>query len=108
MLIVDNMSRVSTGFRTLLAALVLVCLHPAGALACAACYGQSDSAMARGFNWGIVSLLGVVVMVLGGITTFFVFLGKKSATLAATAPTESATTHHPPRTTHPSPTRDSH
>jgi len=65
-----------------LAALALV--HPAGAWACAACYGQSDSAMARGFNWGIVSLLGVVVMVLGGITTFFVFLGKKSAAFAAT------------------------
>ena len=44
------------------------------ALACSACYGQSDSAMAKGMNWGILSLLGVVVTVLGGIAAFFVFL----------------------------------
>ena len=79
----DRMSKISVIARVLLAALTLVCLRPTAAWACAACYGQSDSAMARGFNWGILSLLGVVVMVLGGITTFFVFLGKKSAAVAA-------------------------
>jgi hypothetical protein len=52
-------------------------------LACAACFGQSDSPMAHGFNWGIISLLGVVVIVLGSFSTFFVFLAKKSATVAA-------------------------
>jgi len=61
--------------------------------ACAACYGQSDSPLARGMNWGIFSLLAVVVCVLGGIATFFVFLAKKSATVAGretgTPPAES-------------------
>ena len=47
--------------------------------ACAACYGQSDSPMAKGMNWGIFSLLGVVVLVLGGVASFFIYLGKKSA-----------------------------
>ena len=50
--------------------------------ACAACYGQSDSPLAEGMNWGIFSLLGVVVCVLGSIATFFVFLGKRSAALS--------------------------
>ena len=51
--------------------------------ACAACYGASDSPMAKGMNWGIFSLLGVVAVVLGSVATFFVFIGKKSAAAAA-------------------------
>jgi len=48
-------------------------------LACAACYGQSDSAMVRGMNWGIVSLLVIVVCVLGGVAAFFVHVARRSA-----------------------------
>ena len=64
-----------------LAALMLfaTALQPASLFACAACYGASDSPLAKGMNWGIFSLLGIVTMVLGGIATFFVYLGKKSA-----------------------------
>jgi maltodextrin utilization protein YvdJ len=36
--------------------------------------------MAKGMNLGIMSLLAVVVCVLGGITTFFVYIAKKSPT----------------------------
>jgi len=53
--------------------------------ACAACYGQSDAPMAKGMNWGIFTLLGVVVFVLGSVATFFVYLAKKSATAAGNA-----------------------
>ncbi|HEX4264352.1 MAG TPA: hypothetical protein VH597_08430 [Verrucomicrobiae bacterium] len=61
-----------------MAAFVLLA-QPASVLACAACYGASDSPMAKGMNWGIFSLMAVVGMVLGCIATFFVFIGKKSA-----------------------------
>jgi hypothetical protein len=61
-------------------------LHPASLFACAACYGASDSPMAKGMNWGILSLLGVVVMVLGSLASFFVFLGKKAAAAANEQP----------------------
>ena len=64
------------------AALGALALQPASVLACAACYGASDSPMAKGMNWGIFSLLAVVVMVLGSLATFFVFLGKKAAQAA--------------------------
>lgn len=64
------------------AALSALALHPASVFACAACYGASDSPMAKGMNWGILSLLGVVVMVLGSVASFFVFLGKKAASAA--------------------------
>ena len=60
-------------------------LHAPAALACAACFGQSDSPLAEGMNWGIFSLLAVVVSVLGGIAGFFIFLARKSAATAATA-----------------------
>ena len=68
-----------------LTALVLLA-QPASLWACAACYGASDSPMAKGMNWGIFSLLAVVVCVLSTFATFFVFLAKKSA--AASAETE--------------------
>src|ERR1039458_3640344 len=51
--------------------------------ACPACAGQSDSPMAKGMNYGIFSLLAVIGVVLGGVASFFVYLGKKSATMAA-------------------------
>ena len=47
-----------------------VALMPDSIWACAACYGQSDSAMAAGMNWGIFSLLAVIVTVLGAIAAF--------------------------------------
>jgi len=57
-------------------------LQPSPLFACAACYGASDSPMAKGMNWGIFSLLGVVAVVLGSITTFFVFIGKRAAAVS--------------------------
>ena len=62
------------------AAVLALVLCPHSLWACTACAGQSDSAMAKGMNWGILSLLAVITCVLGGITTFFVFIGKRSQT----------------------------
>jgi hypothetical protein len=76
-------------------ALAVAAFQPVSLLACAACYGASDSPMAKGMNWGIFSLLAVVGMVLGSVATFFVFIGKKAAAAAnepdanSTAKTES-------------------
>ena len=33
--------------------------------------------MAQGMNWGILSLLAVIAVVLGGVAAFFVYLAKK-------------------------------
>jgi hypothetical protein len=51
---------------------------PQAVLACSACFGASDSDMAKGMNMGIFALLGVVVMVLGGIAAFFIYLARRS------------------------------
>lgn len=60
-------------------------LAPGNLLACAACYGQSDSPMAAGMNWGIFSLLGVIGMVLLGVAGFGVFLARKAASVRSSA-----------------------
>jgi len=61
------------------ALLALLAGVPARVLACATCYGASDSPLAQGMNWGIVTLLAFVGMVLGSITLFFVHIGRRSA-----------------------------
>ena len=66
--------------------LVLAVLtSPQSVLACAACYGASDSPLAQGMNMGILFLLGVIGSVLVGITAFFIFVARNSARLAAAA-----------------------
>ena len=62
---------------------VLVLAAKSSALACATCYGASDSPLAQGMNWGIVTLLGVIGAVLAGVIAFFVHVGVKSAKLNA-------------------------
>ena len=52
---------------------------PASVQACAACFGKSDDAMARGMNMGIFALLIVIMSVLAGLTSFFIFLARRAA-----------------------------
>jgi hypothetical protein len=52
---------------------------PTSARACAACYGQSDSPLASGVTWGILSLLVVVMAVLSSIVSFFVYIHRRAA-----------------------------
>jgi hypothetical protein len=68
-------------------AAALVSLGSAPVLACTACFGQSDSNLARGMNLGIFALLLVITSVLCGIASFFVFVARR------TARTEEATQH---------------
>jgi hypothetical protein len=66
---------------------------PTSVRACAACYGQSDSPLASGVTWGILSLLVVVMTVLGSIVSFFVYVNRRSA--AAASQNQSPITNHP-------------
>ena len=73
----------------LLAGALAWCLaRPEVALGCAACFGRSDSALAQGMNWGILSLLAVIVTVLGALVGFFVFLARRAARFAPAEPPE--------------------
>jgi hypothetical protein len=53
------------------------------AMACAACFGQSDSEMAKGLNAGILFLFVIVAGVLGTFAAFFIYLAKRSARMRA-------------------------
>ncbi len=66
-------------------------VQPSLLWACAACYGQDSGPMAQGMNWGILSLLAIIVSVLVGVAGFFVYLANRSAQLpAATVPPQLA------------------
>ena len=58
-------------------------LHPSSAWACAACFGKSDSSLARGMNMGILSLLVMVGLMLSAVAGFFIFLARRSAKTVA-------------------------
>jgi hypothetical protein len=73
------MKRIQTFVLTVLAAGLA---SPTGALACAACFGKSDSNMAKSVNAAIFSLLGVIVTVLIGAASFFVFLSRRASASA--------------------------
>ena len=64
----------------------LAVVSKSSALACATCYGASDSPLAQGMNWGIVTLLGVIGCVLAGVVAFFVHVGVRSSKLNADQP----------------------
>jgi heme/copper-type cytochrome/quinol oxidase subunit 2 len=53
---------------------------PARLWACAACTGRTDSPLAVAMNWGILTLLGVVLTVLSGVLVFFVHVIRKEET----------------------------
>jgi hypothetical protein len=58
----------------------LATLSPSPLFACAACYGRSNDPLAHGVNWGILTLLAIVVLMLSSIATFFfVFLRRQEA-----------------------------
>ena len=52
-------------------------------LACAACFGKSDSSMARGMNMGIFALLFVIVGVLIAISSFFIYIARRASRMPA-------------------------
>jgi len=73
---------------SLAAAIGAMACVPSSLLACAACYGRSDSPLASGMNWGIFTLLGVVLTVLTCIALFFVHVvrGEKTQSDNDSAP----------------------
>ena len=64
--------------KTALAAALAGCM-PTPLFACAACYGKSSAPLAYGMNWGIFTLMGVLVFMLSSIATFFFILIRREA-----------------------------
>lgn len=62
--------------------MVAAAFAPSPLFACAACYGRSDEPMALGFNWAILTLLGVLLTVLTCVAVFFVHVIRKEDALA--------------------------
>jgi hypothetical protein len=78
-------NRTSTVTWIVAGALAALLIRPSSVQACAACFGKSDDAMARGMNMGILALLVVVSFVLSGFAAFAIFLARRAARFAAQA-----------------------
>ena len=63
---------------TLAAVAGVIAIAPSSLLACAACTGKTDSPLAVGMNWGIVTLLGFVLSVLSCLVVFFVHVARRT------------------------------
>jgi len=70
------------------ASVTAVALRAPSALACAACFGKSDSPLAEGMNWGIFALLGFIGVVLSGFAGVGIYFAKRSAAIAAATPAD--------------------
>jgi heme/copper-type cytochrome/quinol oxidase subunit 2 len=66
---------------------------PTSLRACAACTGRTDSPLAVAMNWGILTLLCVVLTVLSGVLVFFVHVIRKEEAATPDTPPE-----NPPKT----------
>lgn len=70
---------------TTIATVGLLLISSPTALACATCFGKSDSKLAEGMNWGIMSLLFVITSMLVAVSSFFVFVARRMSRLEAEA-----------------------
>ncbi len=61
----------------LMALALLAAISPSSLFACAACYGRTDSPLASAMNFGILTLLGVVLCVLSVFLVCFVHIVRK-------------------------------
>lgn len=52
-------------------------------LACAACNGDPDSPLTKGAFWGILVLIGIIVGVMGGFGSLFLFWMRRAKALEA-------------------------
>ena len=75
-----------------IAFLIALCLAalPQAASACSVCFGDPTSPAAKGLAWGVFALLGVVLLVLGGFTAFFIFLARRASAAAIEHPLPAA------------------
>jgi hypothetical protein len=66
--------------RNVFLVLITLCVIavPRAALACPVCFGNSDAPMAVAMNTGILAMLIVVVGVLGGFASFFIYLMRRA------------------------------
>ena len=56
---------------------LLLILSPR-AYSCAVCFGQVDTPMTRALNWGIIFMLGVLLVVFSGVFAFIWQMNEKS------------------------------
>ncbi len=63
--------------------------------ACSACFGRSNDKMITAYYIGAALLVGLVTLVLGGITTFFVMIARRGTAMERAGHKADSTTETP-------------
>ena len=64
----------------------LLAAVPRVLLACPVCFGQNDSPLALGINYGILAMLGFIGSLLLAFAAFFIYLMRRASLAEAGAP----------------------
>jgi len=64
---------------------MLLAAVPRALLACPVCFGQNDSPLALGINYGILAMLGFIGSVLLAFAAFFIYLMRRARLVEAGA-----------------------
>jgi hypothetical protein len=62
----------------IVAAIGLVLLVPQTALACPVCFGENDSPLALGINYGILAMLVIIGGLWAAFGSFFIYLRRRA------------------------------
>ena len=75
----------------------LLAVLPRAVLACPVCFGQNDSPLALGINYGILAMLGFIGSLLVAFASFFIYLMRRArlADAGAAAPVEAGASRPP-------------
>jgi hypothetical protein len=57
---------------------VILILAPRAAFACPVCFGQNDSPLALGINYGILAMLAIIVGLWIAFGSFFIYLRRRA------------------------------
>lgn len=64
-----------------MAMVALAALVPSDLHACAVCFGDKSSQMGKAADAGVLTLLFIILAVLGGVVSFFIYIVRRTARL---------------------------
>ena len=77
----------------------LLAVAPRAVLACPVCFGQNDSPLAAGINYGILVMLGLIVGLWAAFGSFFIYLRRRARAIRVADSSVDAVAYAPQRGT---------
>jgi hypothetical protein len=90
-----ELSRVSmAGLVRIALGIAIVAFSPRVAFACPVCFGENDSPLALGINYGILAMLGIIVGLWVAFGSFFLYLRRRARMVESGGPVKAGSHLH--------------